>query len=227
MTNRSYRLLASLALFPALAGAQATAKPAAKAAPKAAPARATVAKAPMMAAVDSTLFAGMKYRLAGHTRGGRVTSVTGVPSQPRTFYMGVASGGVFRTTNGGESWEPITDGKMTIGSIGSIAVAESNPNIMYVGTGSDGVRSNVSTGHGIYRTNDAGKTWSYLGLYNIGQVGAVRIHPTNPDIAWRLQDHRRRQVVEADAVHERQHGRDGCRSAARQSECRVRVDEPH
>ncbi len=184
MTNRSYRLLASLALFPALAGAQATAKPAAKAAPKAAPARATVAKAPMMAAVDSTLFAGMKYRLAGHTRGGRVTSVTGVPSQPRTFYMGVASGGVFRTTNGGESWEPITDGKMTIGSIGSIAVAESNPNIMYVGTGSDGVRSNVSTGHGIYRTNDAGKTWSYLGLYNIGQVGAVRIHPTNPDIAW-------------------------------------------
>ena len=64
----------------------------------------------MMASVDSTLFRGLKYRLAGHTRGGRVTTVTGVPSQPKTFYMGVASGGVFRTTNGGESWEPITDG---------------------------------------------------------------------------------------------------------------------
>ena len=138
----------------------------------------------MMASVDSALFSGLKYRLAGHSRGGRATVVTGVPSQPRTFYMGVASGGVFRTTNGGESWEPITDGKMPVGSIGAIAVATTNPDIIYVGTGSDGVRSNVSTGRGVYRTNDGGKSWQFAGLYNVGQIGAVRIHPSNPDVAW-------------------------------------------
>ncbi|WP_439642228.1 hypothetical protein [Gemmatimonas sp.] len=174
---------ASLVLFglaPALAVAQAP-RPAARAAaarPAAAP------KAPMMASVDPTLFRGMSYRLVGHSRGGRVTTVTGVPSQPKTFYMGVASGGLWRTTNGGESWEPLTDNKVPVGSMGSVAVAESDPNIIWLGTGSDGVRSNVSTGRGIYRSGDAGKTWEFRGLYNAGQTGAVRIHPTNPDIVW-------------------------------------------
>src|SRR5262245_30944685 len=137
-----------------------------------------------MASVDSALFRGLKYRLVGPSRGGRVTAVTGVPSQPKTFYMGVASGGVFRTTDSGVTWVPITDGKIPLGSIGSIAVADSDPRIIYVGTGSDGVRSNVSTGRGIYRTTDGGETWKFLGLYNAGQIGSVRIHPTNPDIAW-------------------------------------------
>ena len=73
------------------------------------------AKMPTMASVDTALLRGLKYRLVGHSRGGRVTTVTGVPSQPRTFYMGVASGGVFRTTDGGENWEPITDGKVPVG----------------------------------------------------------------------------------------------------------------
>jgi photosystem II stability/assembly factor-like uncharacterized protein len=135
-------------------------------------------------AVDAVLFKGLNYRLVGPSRGGRVTAVTGVPSQPRTFYMGVASGGLFRTTNGGESWEPITDGKVPVGSMGSIAVADSDPKIIYLGTGSDGVRSNVSTGRGVYRTADAGGTWQFAGLYNAGQIGAVRIHPTNPNIVW-------------------------------------------
>ncbi|MBC8087964.1 MAG: hypothetical protein H7Z40_11920, partial [Phycisphaerae bacterium] len=139
--------------------------------------------APMMASVDTSLYGRMQYRHAGHTIGGRVTAVTGVPSQPRTFYMGVASGGVFRTTNGGTSWAPITDGKMPIGSVGDIAVAR-DPNIIYVGTGSDGVRSNVSTGRGVYRSGDNGATWEFRGLYNVGQIGAVRIHPTNPNIVW-------------------------------------------
>ena len=142
------------------------------------------AKLPMMASVDPALFKGMKYRLVGPSRGGRVTTVTGVPSQPRTFYMGVASGGLFRTTDGGGTWVPLTDGKIPLGSMGSIAVADSNPNIIYVGTGSDGVRSNVSTGRGVYKTTDGGETWQFVGLYNAGQIGAVRIHPTNPDIVW-------------------------------------------
>ena len=146
--------------------------------------RAPSARAPMMASVDTMLFRGMRYRLVGPSRGGRVTTVAGVPSQPRTFYMGVASGGLWRTTNAGESWEPVGDGQIKVGSMGSIAVADSDPNIIYVGTGSDGLRSNVSTGRGVYRTNDAGKTWQFVGLYDVGQIGAVRIHPTNPEIVW-------------------------------------------
>ncbi|HEX7024385.1 MAG TPA: hypothetical protein VF187_06175 [Gemmatimonadales bacterium] len=136
------------------------------------------------AQVDSTLFRGLRYRLVGHSRGGRVTTVTGVPSAPKTFYMGVASGGVFRTTDGGGNWVPITDGKLPLGSIGSIAVAESNPDVIYVGTGSDGVRSNVSTGRGVYRTGDGGRTWEFAGLYDAGQTGAVRIHPSDPNTVW-------------------------------------------
>ncbi len=140
------------------------------------------ARLPMMASVDPALFKGLRYRLVGPSRGGRVTTVTGVPSQPRTFYMGVASGGLFRTTDGGVTWTPITDGKVPLGSTGCVAVADSDPNIIYLGTGSDGVRSNVSTGRGVYKTTDGGATWTFAGLYDAGQIGAVRIHPANPDI---------------------------------------------
>ena len=126
----------------------------------------------------------MQFRYAGHSVGGRVNTVAGVPSQPRTFYMGVASGGVFRTTDGGESWQPISDGKIPVASIGSIAVADSDPNVIWVGTGSDGARSNVSTGRGVYRSTDGGETWNFAGLYNAGQIGALRVHPTDPNTAW-------------------------------------------
>ncbi|HJP92547.1 MAG TPA: hypothetical protein VJ875_11355 [Pyrinomonadaceae bacterium] len=133
---------------------------------------------------DSAFFNGLRYRLVGPARGGRVTTVTGVPSQPKTFYMGVASGGLFRTTDGGVTWTPLTDGKVPLGSTGCVAVADSDPNIIYLGTGSDSVRSNVSTGRGMYKSIDGGQTWKFIGLHNAGQIGAVRIHPTNPDIVW-------------------------------------------
>src|SRR5687767_13496921 len=144
-----------------------------------------VAKMPMMASVDSALLRGLNYRLVGHSRGGRVTTVTGVPSQPRTFYMGVASGGLFRTTDGGASWVPITDGKVPLGSTGSIAVADSDPRIIYLGTGSDGVRSNVSTGTGVYKTTDGGKTWKKT-LFVSDTVGAmdVELQPGNPNVVY-------------------------------------------
>jgi photosystem II stability/assembly factor-like uncharacterized protein len=127
---------------------------------------------------------GLRYRFVGHSVGGRVNAVAGVPSQPNTFFMGVASGGLFRTTNGGQSWEPISDGQIPVGSIGAISVADSDPAIMYVGTGADGARSNVSTGRGVYKSTNAGTTWQFAGLYQVGQIGAVRIHPTNADIVW-------------------------------------------
>lgn len=133
---------------------------------------------------DPSSYNNLRYRLVGPARGGRVTTVTGVPSQPRTFYMGVASGGLFRTTDNGATWIPITDGKVPLGSIGDVAVANSDPNVIYLGTGSDGVRSNVSTGRGVYKSTDGGETWKFAGLYDAGQIGAVRIHPTNPDIVW-------------------------------------------
>jgi len=139
---------------------------------------------PQMTGVDAAFLNGLKYRLVGPSRGGRVTTVTGVPSQPKTFYMGVASGGLFRTTDGGASWVAITDGKVPLGSTGCVAVADSDPNVIYLGTGSDDVRSNVSTGRGMYKSNDGGQTWNFIGLYNAGQIGGVRIHPTNPNIVW-------------------------------------------
>jgi photosystem II stability/assembly factor-like uncharacterized protein len=178
MSRRTLFSFVSLfALALGLPNAQTPARPGA-------PQQARAVMAAPMPAVDPALFKGLKYRLVGPSRGGRVTTVTGVPSQPRTFYMGAASGGVFRTIDGGATWVPITDGKVPLGSTGSIAVAESDPKIIYLGTGSDGVRSNVSTGRGVYKTIDGGETWQLTGLYNAGQIGAVRIHPTNPDIAW-------------------------------------------
>ncbi len=130
------------------------------------------------------LFHGLHFRMVGPPRGGRVTTVTGVPSEPRTFYMGVASGGLFKTTDAGTSWLPITDGKVPLGSMGSVAVSESDPNTIYLGTGSDDIRSNVSAGRGVYKSTDAGATWTFAGLHDAGQIGAVRIHPTNPNVAW-------------------------------------------
>ncbi len=133
------------------------------------------------APIHPTLLEGLQYRLVGPSRGGRVTTVTGVPSQPKTFYMGVASGGVFKTTDGGVRWDPISDGQIPVGSTGAIRVADSDPNVVYLGTGSDGVRSNVSTGRGVYRSGDAGKSWQFAGLYDVGQIGAVAIHPRDPN----------------------------------------------
>ncbi len=136
------------------------------------------------AAVPAELFAGLEYHYVGPSRGGRVTAVAGHRSQPGTFYMGGTGGGVFKTTDYGQSWLPISDGQFATGSIGAIAVAESDPNIVYVSTGSDGLRSNVIIGRGVYKSTDAGETWSQVGLEKTGNSGAVLIHPNNPDLVY-------------------------------------------
>lgn len=131
--------------------------------------------------VDPSLFGGLRYRMVGPSRGGRVTAVTGHRAQPGTFYLGSSGGGVFKTTDYGVTWRPVTDGYLATGSIGAIEVAESNPEVVYVGTGSDGIRSNVIQGKGLYRSNDAGKSWSSVGLGDVGQISDVRVDPGNPD----------------------------------------------
>ncbi|HVD60808.1 MAG TPA: hypothetical protein VNC11_08050 [Gemmatimonadaceae bacterium] len=134
--------------------------------------------------LDSAQLRGLRYRMVGPSRGGRVTTVTGVPQEPATFYMGASGGGVWKTTNSGITWTNLSDGYFATGSIGSIDVSDSDPNIIYVGTGSDGLRSNVSIGRGMYKSTDAGKTWTFLGLRDAGQIGSVVVHPTNPSIVY-------------------------------------------
>ena len=140
--------------------------------------------ATQLLAQDSLLTGGLRYRMVGPNRGGRVTTVTGVPSQPHTFYMGVASGGVWKTTDAGMTWLPISDRDFDVASIGDIAVSQIDPTIIYVGTGSDGLRSNVSTGRGVYRSGDAGQNWQFAGLRDVGQIGAIRIDPVNPAVVY-------------------------------------------
>ena len=133
---------------------------------------------------DTTRLRGLRYRMLGPSRGGRVTTVTGVPQQPFTFYMGSTGGGVWKTTNAGITWTNVSDGFFAAGSMGSIDVADSDPNVIYAGTGSEGLRSNVSVGRGIYRSTDAGRTWKFVGLRDAGQIGSIVIHPTNPNVAF-------------------------------------------
>ena len=131
---------------------------------------------------DSTLFSGFSYRNVGPTRGGRATAVAGIESQRGTYYMGATGGGLWKTDDYGINWKNVSDGFFTTPSIGAIRVVQSDPKIVYVGTGSDGIRSNVIAGKGIYKSTNAGKSWKHIGLEKVGQIAAVEIHPTNPDI---------------------------------------------
>src|SRR6266852_2798979 len=133
--------------------------------------------------VDPKTYGGMKWRLIGPFRGGRALAVTGVPSQPNTFYFGAVAGGVWKTMDVGNSWDPLFE-KQTTSSIGAIAVSESDPHVIYVGAGEACIRGNISFGDGVYRSNDGGKTWNNVGLKDTRHIGAVIVHPTNPDVVF-------------------------------------------
>src|ERR1035437_956470 len=122
--------------------------------------------------------------MIGPLRGGRVTTVTGVPSEPNTFYMGSTGGGVWKTTDAGHTWNNISDGYFAVASMGAVEVSLSDPNIILAGTGSSKIRSNVSIGRGVYKSTDAGKTWQFIGLRDTGQIATIRVHPTDPDIVY-------------------------------------------
>ena len=133
---------------------------------------------------DTALYAGLEYRSIGPTRGGRATAVSGVPGRPDTFYFGATGGGVWKSDDAGNSWTNVSDGWFAVGSIGAITVAPSDPDVVYVGTGSSEIRGNVSTGKGIYRSDDGGKTWGFLGLEDGGAIGDIRVSPEDPDLVY-------------------------------------------
>jgi len=129
----------------------------------------------------ATLLEGLQWRDVGPMRGGRSFAVAGVPSEPDTFYMGSVGGGVWKTENDGRTWVPIADQGIPIGSIGAIAVAPSDPNIVYVGTGEPDVRAQISYGIGMFKSTDAGKTWTHIGLEKTRRIGRIVVDPNNPN----------------------------------------------
>src|SRR5215813_10913098 len=125
-------------------------------------------------------FKELRWRSIGPHRAGRVRAISGVPSQPSVFYMAQNNGGVWKTTDAGRVWFPIFDDQPT-GSIGALAVSESNPNVVYVGSGEGLHRPDLSIGDGLYKSTDAGKTWTHLGLRDGQQIAQIAVDPGNPD----------------------------------------------
>ena len=130
--------------------------------------------------VSPTLYQGMRWRLIGPFRGGRTVAITGIPGKPNVFYMAPNNGGVWKTTDYGQTWNPIFDDQPT-GSIGTLAVAPSNPDIIYVGSGEGLRRPDLSVGDGIYKSTDGGHTWQHLGFRDAQQIGSILVDPKNPN----------------------------------------------
>jgi hypothetical protein len=132
---------------------------------------------------DEKFYNGMEWRSIGPFRGGRAAAATGVAGKPNLFYFGATGGGVWKTTDAGNSWSNISDGFFG-SSIGAVAVSEWDNNVIYVGGGEVTVRGNVSPGTGMYKSTDAGKTWASIGLKNSRHIPRIRIHPRNPELVY-------------------------------------------
>ncbi len=133
---------------------------------------------------DSALLATYKWRNVGPERGGRSIAVSGVKGRPKEAYFGAVGGGLWKTTDGGETWVPVTDGQVRSASVGAVAVSESNPDIVFIGMGETCIRGNIMAGDGVYKSSDAGKTWAHVGFAASENIAKIRIHPTNPDIIF-------------------------------------------
>jgi photosystem II stability/assembly factor-like uncharacterized protein len=125
-----------------------------------------------------------RWRSIGPNRGGRSIAVSGVKGRPREAYFGAVGGGVWKTTDAGNNWTPVTDGQLTSSSVGAVAVSETNPDVVFIGMGESCIRGNIMPGDGVYRSSDAGKTWANVGFRNVEAISKIRIHPTNPDVVW-------------------------------------------
>lgn len=141
------------------------------------------AATPATSTFDQSLYSGIRWRELGPFRGGRSSTITGVHHNPNLYYFGTVGGGVWRTTDAGQTYENISDSYFG-GSIGAVAVAESDPNVIYVGEGEQTLRNNVSSGWGVWKSTDAGTTWKHIGLSDSRHISRIRVHPKNPEIVY-------------------------------------------
>jgi photosystem II stability/assembly factor-like uncharacterized protein len=123
----------------------------------------------------------LSWRSIGPPRGGRSIAVSGVKGRPKEAYFGAVGGGLWKTTDAGENWAPVTDGQIGSSSVGAVAVSESNPDLVYIGMGESCIRGNIMPGDGVYKSTDAGKTWTHVGFRASDAISKIRIHPTRPD----------------------------------------------
>lgn len=133
---------------------------------------------------DEALYDMLSWNNVGISRGGRSTAVAGSDTRPLEYYFGAVGGGLWKTTDGGSNWNPVTDGQITSSSVGAAAVCEADPDVVYIGTGETQLRGNVMQGDGVYKSTDAGSTWEHLGLVESQNIARIRIHPENCDVAW-------------------------------------------
>lgn len=134
--------------------------------------------------LDSALLAGFAWRNIGPDRGGRSIATSGVRGRPNEGYFGATGGGLWKTTDSGENWSPVTDFMITSASVGAVAVSETNPDLVFIGMGETCIRGNILPGDGVYRSRDAGATWEHVGFRDSHGISKIRIHPTNPDIVY-------------------------------------------
>ena len=144
----------------------------------------TAAPQPPAGGIDDSLLAGLRWRSIGPARGGRSQAVAGSTKRPLEYYFGATGGGVWKTTDGGVNWRPVSDRFFRSSSVGAIAVSESNPDVVYVGMGETQLRGNIIQGDGVYKTSDGGRTWTHIGLEKTRAIGRIRVHPTNADIVY-------------------------------------------
>jgi photosystem II stability/assembly factor-like uncharacterized protein len=134
--------------------------------------------------IDPIILKGYQWRSIGPARGGRSIAVTGVMGRPKEAYFGAVGGGLWKTTDAGETWLPVTDGQLKSSSVGAVAVSESTPDIVLIGMGESCIRGNIMPGDGVYKSTDAGKTWTHVGFSDSQAISKIRIHPTNPNVVF-------------------------------------------
>src|ERR1700760_4370634 len=140
---------------------------------------------PLFAATyDTSIFQTLKWKNIGPNRGGRSITSAGSAARPNEYYFGATGGGLWKTTDGGTSWKPVTDGQLKSSSVGAVAVSESNPDVVYIGMGETELRGNIMQGDGVYKTVDAGKTWTHVGLGDTQAIARIRVDPSNPEIVY-------------------------------------------
>src|SRR5205809_5280387 len=133
---------------------------------------------------DPAILGAFRWRSIGPLRGGRSIAVSGVKGRSKEGYFGAVGGGLWKTVDGGMNWTPVTDGQIKSASVGAVAVSESNPDTVYIGMGESCIRGNIMPGDGVYKSTDAGKTWTHVGFSDSDAIAKIRIHPTNANIVF-------------------------------------------